>query len=76
MAYSSAVSAPKMLDSEPLLLVGAECLIERLPRGGELLQVCCFLGQCIGASGGYYGGYANRSYVTGRPTLIPRRYAW
>ena len=26
---------------------------------------------------GYYGGvYANRSYVTGRPTLIPRRYAW
>ena len=32
--------------------------------------------------GGYYGGYANngvyanRSYVTGRPTLIPRRYAW
>ena len=25
--------------------------------------------------GGYYGGYyANRSYVTGRPTLIPRYY--
>ena len=23
---------------------------------------------------GYYGGYANRSYVTGRPTLIPRYY--
>ena len=29
-----------------------------------------------GYPGGYYGGYANRSYVTGRPTLIPRRYAW
>jgi hypothetical protein len=34
------------------------------------------------AAGGYYGGYANdgvyanRSYVTGRPTLIPRRYGW
>ena len=27
------------------------------------------------AAGGYPGGvYANRSYVTGRPTLIPRRY--
>ena len=24
--------------------------------------------------GGYYGGYANRSYVTGRPTLLPRYY--
>ena len=23
---------------------------------------------------GYYGGYANRSYVTGRPTLFPRYY--
>jgi len=22
----------------------------------------------------YYGGYANRSYVTGRPTLVPRYY--
>jgi hypothetical protein len=35
-----------------------------------------------GYPGGYYGGYANngvyanRSYVTGRPTLIPRRYGW
>ena len=29
-----------------------------------------------GYPGGYYGDYANRSYVTGRPTLIPRRYAW
>ena len=29
-----------------------------------------------GYPGSYYGGYANRSYVTGRPTLIPRRYAW
>jgi hypothetical protein len=28
-----------------------------------------------GYSGGYDGGYyTNRSYVTGRPTLIPRRY--
>jgi hypothetical protein len=28
-------------------------------------------------SPGYYGGvYANRSYITGRPTLIPRRYGW
>jgi hypothetical protein len=27
------------------------------------------------AAGGYPGGvYANRSYVTGRPTLIPRHY--
>ena len=32
--------------------------------------------------GGYYGGYgydgayANRSYVTGRPTLFPRYYGW
>ena len=24
---------------------------------------------------GYYGGWANRSYVTGRPTLFPRYYA-
>ena len=23
---------------------------------------------------GYYGGYANRSHLTGRPTLIPRYY--
>jgi hypothetical protein len=23
---------------------------------------------------GYYGGYANRSYVTGRPTVFPRYY--
>jgi hypothetical protein len=23
-----------------------------------------------------YGGYANRSYVTGRPTLFPRYYGW
>ena len=22
----------------------------------------------------YYGGYANRSYVTGRPTVLPRYY--
>ena len=35
-----------------------------------------------GYPGSYYGGYANngvyanRSYVTGRPTLIPRRYGW
>ena len=27
-----------------------------------------------GYPGGYYGGYANRSYVTGRPTLVPRYY--
>jgi hypothetical protein len=27
-----------------------------------------------GYPGDYYGGYANRSYVTGRPTLIPRYY--
>ena len=27
-----------------------------------------------GYSDGYYGGYANRSYVTGRPTLFPRYY--
>ena len=28
-----------------------------------------------GYPGGYYGGgYANRSYITGRPTLIPRYY--
>src|SRR6476646_2652056 len=27
-----------------------------------------------GYPGGYYGGYANRSYVTGRPTLFPRYY--
>src|SRR6516164_2744623 len=25
---------------------------------------------------GGYGGYANRSYVTGRPTLFPRYYGW
>lgn len=25
---------------------------------------------------GYGGGYANRSYITGRPTLIPRHYGW
>jgi hypothetical protein len=27
-----------------------------------------------GAGSGYYGGWANRSYVTGRPTLFPRYY--
>jgi hypothetical protein len=27
-----------------------------------------------GYPGGYYDGYANRSYVTGRPTLFPRYY--
>ena len=26
------------------------------------------------AGPGYYGGYANRSYITGRPTLFPRYY--
>jgi hypothetical protein len=26
------------------------------------------------ATSSYYGGYANRSYVTGRPTLFPRYY--
>ena len=32
-------------------------------------------GNYNGYAGGYYGGgYANRSYVTGRPTLIPRYY--
>ena len=41
-----------------------------------------YYGTYGGYPGGYYGGYANngvyanRSYVTGRPTLIPRRYAW
>jgi hypothetical protein len=41
-----------------------------------------YYGAYGGYPGGYYGGYANngvyanRSYVTGRPTLIPRRYAW
>ena len=31
-----------------------------------------------GAGGypGYYGDYAHRSYVTGRPTLFPRYYGW
>ena len=24
----------------------------------------------------YYGGYAYRSYITGRPTLFPRYYGW
>ena len=24
----------------------------------------------------YYGGYANRSYITRRPTLFPRYYGW
>ena len=40
-------------------------------------------GYTAGGYPGYYGGYAtdggyyaNRSYVTGRPTLIPRRYGW
>jgi hypothetical protein len=27
-----------------------------------------------GYPGGYYGGFANRSYVTGRPALVPRYY--
>jgi hypothetical protein len=27
-----------------------------------------------GYPGNYYGSYANRSYVTGRPTLFPRYY--
>ena len=41
-----------------------------------------YYGAYGGYPGGYYGGYANngvyanRSYVTGRPTLIPRRYGW
>ena len=25
---------------------------------------------------GYGGGFANRSYITGRPTLFPRYYGW
>jgi hypothetical protein len=29
-----------------------------------------------GYPGSYYGGYANRSYVTGRPTLVRRYYGW
>ena len=35
--------------SHPLLLVGGEGLIERLPRLGEFLEVCCFLSHCISA---------------------------
>jgi hypothetical protein len=31
-------------------------------------------GYAVNGYPGYYGGYANRSYVTGRPTLIPRYY--
>jgi hypothetical protein len=33
-----------------------------------------FYGVYGGYSDGYYGRYVNRSYVTGRPTLIPRYY--
>ncbi len=32
-----------------------------------------YYGSCD-CPGGCYGGYANRSYVTGRPTLFPRYY--
>ena len=41
-----------------------------------------YYGTYGGYPGGYYGGYANngvyanRSYVTGRPTLVPRYYGW
>src|SRR6516165_10677591 len=35
--------------AHPPLLIGGEGLIERLPRFGELLEVCCFLRQCISA---------------------------
>ena len=31
-------------------------------------------GYAAGGDPGYYGGYAHQSYVTGRPTLIPRYY--
>jgi hypothetical protein len=32
---------------------------------------------CLLIYGGYpYSGYANRSYITGRPTLFPRYYGW
>jgi len=33
-----------------------------------------FYGVYGGYSDGYYGRYVNRSYVTGRPTLVPRYY--
>jgi hypothetical protein len=33
-----------------------------------------YYGTYGGYPGGYYGGWVNRSYVTGRPTLFPRYY--
>jgi hypothetical protein len=36
-----------------------------------------YYGAYGGYPGGYYGGgYAHRSYVTGRPTLFPRYYGY